>query len=114
MKAAPTGHSFLLCAVDFAVGASYEVVIAGDRDALDTRKMLAALRAVYHPNKVVLLHPIGDAKADIAGIAPFLAAQTALNGQATAYVCRNYACQLPTNEIKVMLAALEEGRQVNR
>ncbi len=114
VKAAPTGHSLLLCAVDFAVGASYEVVIAGDRDAPDTRKMLAALRAVYHPNKVVLLHPIGDAEAEIVGIAPFLAAQTALNGQATAYVCRNYACQLPTNEIKVMLAALEEGGQVNR
>ncbi len=103
---APSAHSQLLCAVDFTVGPAYEVVIAGEPGAGSTRDMLAALRGTYHPNKVVLLHPPGEAGSQIARLAPFTATQVALDGRATAYVCRNFACRAPTTDREEMLAAL--------
>ncbi len=108
---APSAHSQLLCAVDFAVGPAYEVVIAGEPGARSTLDMLAALRGTYHPNKVVLLHPQGEAGSQIARLAPFTATQVALDGRATAYVCRNFACRAPTTDSEEMLAALGQGSQ---
>ncbi|MEY4234038.1 MAG: hypothetical protein RL635_1005, partial [Chloroflexota bacterium] len=50
----------------------------------------AELRAPYRPHQVVaLLQP--RAASEI----PLLQGRVQLNGQATAYVCRNFACQLP-------------------
>ena len=103
---APTGFAQLLCAVEFGVGPSYEVVIAGKAGASDTKIMLSALRRTYHPNKVVIFHPTGNDETEITRLAPFIKAQTSLDGKATAYVCRNYACEAPTTDVDVMLAAL--------
>jgi uncharacterized protein YyaL (SSP411 family) len=33
-----------------------------------------------------------------------------LDGKATAYVCENYACQLPTTEVGVMVKLLESEK----
>jgi uncharacterized protein YyaL (SSP411 family) len=55
VRAVPVGHSQLLQGVDFGIGPSHEVVIAGDPDSEDTQAMLRALRSRYVPNKVVLL-----------------------------------------------------------
>ena len=102
----PTGFAQLLSAVDFGVGPAYEVVIAGKPGSADTENMLAALRRAYHPNIVVIFHPMGKGEADIVRLAPFIKTQVSLDGQATAYVCHNYACQRPTTDVEVMLAAL--------
>ena len=98
--------SFLLSAADFSAGPSYEVVIAGDPEAQDTRAMLRALRQEFLPSAVVLLRPTNVDSPEIIQVAPFTAAQGAVKGKATAYVCRDFACNLPTNDIEAMLGAL--------
>ncbi len=103
----PAGFTAMLAALDFAVGPSFEVVVAGDPATEDTRAMLRALRARYVPNKVVLLRPDGEETPDITRLAPFTEAQRALDGQATAYVCRHFRCERPTTDIDRMLALLE-------
>ncbi len=97
----PSGHAMLMTAVDFAVGPTVEVVIAEGHDTDSARAMLSALNGVYFPNKVVLLRPPGEAP-PITQLAPFTAGQTASNGQATAYVCRDYACASPTTDPRRM------------
>ncbi|HEX7344062.1 MAG TPA: thioredoxin domain-containing protein, partial [bacterium] len=57
----PAGYTQLLCAVDFALGPSSEVVISGDLNSADAQAMIKAVRAPYIPNKVVLFRPDGDA-----------------------------------------------------
>jgi uncharacterized protein YyaL (SSP411 family) len=104
VKRAPLAFTLLMAAVDFAVGPSYEVVIAGDSQAEDTLAMLRALRLSFIPNKVVILHPTGQEEAALTHLAPFIRQQTAIDGKATAYVCQNTACKLPTTNIDNMLA----------
>jgi hypothetical protein len=103
----PSAYSQLMIGVDFGVGPSYEVVIVGDTKAADTQAMLAALRAKFVPNKVVLLRPPEEAP-EITRVAEFTKYHVQLNHQATAYVCLNYYCELPTNDIDKMLELLDK------
>ena len=102
----PSAYTQLMAAADFAIGLSYEVVIAGDLEASDTREMLRAIRRLFLPNKVVILHPTDRKPPSIEDIAPFIKDHSSINGKATAYVCSDYNCQLPTNEINTMLKLL--------
>ena len=95
----------LMQAVDMTVGPMYEVVIAGRLEADDTRVMLNALRKEFVPNKVVVFRPDGEAP-PITRLAAYTAAQTSRDGRATAYVCLDYACRLPTTDVDEMLASL--------
>jgi uncharacterized protein YyaL (SSP411 family) len=104
----PMAHTVWLLALDAALGPSFEVVVAGDPAAADTRAMLRAFQARYLPHLVLLLRPDGDAPA-IAALAPFTLDQTSRGGKATAYVCRNHACRAPTTDVAQALANLEPG-----
>ena len=103
----PMGHAMMLTAVDFGIGPSHEIVVVGDAEAEDTAAMLAALRGVYLPNKVVMLRPLNDeAAAPLTALSPFTEYQTALDEAATVYVCQNFFCERPTTETAVMLEML--------
>ena len=104
----PQNHTQLMLAVDFAAGPSNEVVISGVRGAEDTRAMARALNREFVPNKVVVLRPTGEADA-ISKLVPYVAEQVPLEGRATAYVCRDFACQAPTTDVEIMLAALAQA-----
>jgi len=107
VKRSPTAHTHLLSAVDFALGPAQEVVIAGEAGAEDTRAMLGALRSRFIPSKVVLLRPEeGEGSQGITQIAQFTKPLTSIGGRATAYICRDYRCELPTTEVDKMLEML--------
>ena len=61
----------------------------------------------FIPSKVVVFRPEGGAEA-LVEIAPYTKSQSALGGNATAYVCRNHACDLPTTDVDKMLDLLGE------
>ena len=103
----PSAHTQLMVALDFAVGPSYEVVIAGNQAENDTRAMVAAIRRRFTPNKIVILRPADEPSPDIDNIAPFASHNSALQGKATAYICLNYNCKLPTTDINAMLELLD-------
>ena len=106
LKHSPAAFTMSMSALDFGLGPSYEVVIAGKSDAKDTEEMLNALTRQFIPNKVVLLRPTEEESPAITRIAEFTKAQLTINGKATAYVCKNYICDLPTNNINKMLELL--------
>jgi len=106
----PGGMTQLLCALDFAVGPSFEVIVVGDKRSDDTQAMTNALNKIFVPNKVVVFKPTDEASPVIEDIADYTRAQSAIDGKATAYVCRNYACDLPTNDVKEMLGLLGAAR----
>ena len=106
---APSAFTELMVGLDFAVGPSYEVVIVGDGRAADTHGMLRALRTQFIPNKVVLLRPSDDPAPEITRLAEFTRYQSGLQGKATAYVCLNFRCRLPTTEVSQMMKFLNGG-----
>jgi len=106
VKQSPSAYTQLMVALDFGIGPCYEVVIAGNAKAEDTKAMLKALRTRFLPNKVVLLNPGERESPEIAQLVEFTRNQPSSGGKATAYVCLNYNCKLPTTDINKMLELL--------
>ncbi|MFQ5356306.1 MAG: thioredoxin domain-containing protein [Mariprofundaceae bacterium] len=98
----PSAFAHFMMGMDFSLAKGYEIVIAGDPEAADTRAMLEAIRPGFLPNTVVLLRPDND-HAVLDKLAPFTRIQEPVNGKATAYVCRDFACNAPTTDINKML-----------
>jgi uncharacterized protein YyaL (SSP411 family) len=109
VKGYPAGHAQFMVGLNFALHPNYEIVIVGQPNAGDTLKMLAALQNTYLPDSVVIFIPTDDQKAtsEIIGLAPYTRTMKALNNRSTAYVCQDFVCKLPTNNVKQMLANLD-------
>jgi hypothetical protein len=107
----PSGFSFLLTAVDFMLGPSYEIVIAGEdgRDGAD--RMLDAIYRQYLPNAVVLFRP-SEEKPEITELAGYTDPQTPVEGRATAYICSNFTCRLPVTEVDQVLEMIKQPSKI--
>lgn len=110
IKEVPIAHTQLMVGVDFGIGPSYEVVLAGHSQSEDIKAMLKALRTPFVPNKVVLLRPSEQETPEIIHLAEFTKNQSSIDGKATAYVCLNYHCKLPTTDVSKMLELLTEKK----
>jgi uncharacterized protein YyaL (SSP411 family) len=104
---APHGYSQFLIGIDFMVGPSYEVVVAGNSQSEDTLEMIKVLRRKFIPNKVVLLNPAEEKDAEIQSIAEYVRYQQPVENKATCYVCKNFACNRPVNDVYDMLSQFE-------
>ena len=72
----------------------------------DTREMLLAINQKFIPNKVLVLVPTEIDSPEIKLIAPYTKQQKSIHNRATAYICINYDCKLPTTDIPTMLQLL--------
>jgi uncharacterized protein YyaL (SSP411 family) len=73
-----------------------QVVVAGEPDSPGTRALWSVVRRHYLPGAVLI--PVRESnQADLARLLPWTASLRPRNGHATAYVCRDRACQAPTS-----------------
>jgi len=100
----------LLIALDFWLGPLQEIVIAGDPTAADTQQMLQAVYGRFLPRAVLAVHPVGEAAQAVEALVPFIKEQQPLQGKATAYVCKNYVCHLPTTDPSQLVSLLDASR----
>jgi uncharacterized protein len=108
VKQSPSAYSGFLCALYHALGPSYEVVVAGDRQTADTRSMIQILRDHYLPEVVVLYLPGDDLRSRLVTAAPFTENLNSAVSTATAYVCSAHTCAVPTDDVCRMLELLNE------
>jgi uncharacterized protein len=74
-----------------------QLVIVGDPYARDTLALRAAVGNRYLPNAIVV--PVAPADRErLADLLPWTLTMKAVDGRATAYLCRNFACETPTND----------------
>lgn len=109
LKENPSFCCMLLCAFEFAVGPSVEIVIAGRKEGEDTREMIEALRSVYVPDKVVIFCPSDEQEPRINRIVKNSDRYRPVDGKATAFVCRNRVCSSPVTDSSEMLELLRGG-----
>jgi len=102
----PRAFGQALSALDATLAATKEIVIIGDPEEAATQALLETVLARYLPNEVLVV--AGPGKVDELGQRiPLLAGRTQIDGSATAYVCEDYACQLPVTEPEALLRLLE-------
>jgi uncharacterized protein len=94
MQQAPAAMGQMILALDFQLGPTFELVLAGDAEFELVAKSLKELRRQFIPNKVLV-----GANAKSADQSPLL--QDHLNGKTSAagepilYVCEGFTCQEP-------------------
>lgn len=83
-----------------------QIVIAGEPDAADTRALSEVVRRHYIPTAVVV--PVSEAQhAPLSRLLPWTRSLRQREGRATAFVCRDFACQTPTTSVDELDAQLE-------
>jgi uncharacterized protein YyaL (SSP411 family) len=102
----PIAYTQLANALGFMIGPSQEIVIAGDPSLETTQEMVKVVRSRFLPNKVVLLHPDGSEGKRLVAISPFLKDMVSAGNQPTVYVCEQYACQTPIQDVGELKSAL--------
>ncbi len=102
---APSATGHWLGALDFYVSLPREIVIVGPAGADSTRSMLREVNSRFMPNKVAvgMADPANPPLKD----SPLLEQRAMQDGQPTAYVCENYACQLPVTDAAALAAQLD-------
>ena len=103
VRESPIAYSYFLTGLEFMLGPNVEVIISGVRDAEDTRAMIQAIRSRYTPDAVVIFRPSDDEEPEITKVAGFTRDIVTIEGKATAYVCTNYACDIPVTDADEML-----------
>jgi len=106
VRANPVAHSLMMVAVDYAVGPTYSLVIAGDEGKEDTISMLNEVRKQFLPNKSLIFRPTEKLNPKIDNLSNYIQFFDKYEGKATAYVCINKTCKAPTNDIKKALEYL--------
>jgi uncharacterized protein YyaL (SSP411 family) len=90
----PVQFGRMLAAADRALGEPLDAVIAGGGDNPSAVALRRAAAAPYQPDLVIAPFATQDRIAAW----PLFEGKAARNGQATAYVCRGYACDEPTGD----------------
>ena len=97
LTAAPVALPQMLAACEFRLGQPRQIILVGDRDAADTKVLLRALHSRFVPHRIVLLVDSPESRAALSAAIPTIAAMEPVDGLASAYVCRDYTCQMPVN-----------------
>jgi uncharacterized protein len=98
----------LMAALDFSLSKPKQIIIAGRANAPDTRALLRLVHQRYIPNKFLILADGGPGQRQIATWLRFVDSIRPKDGKATAYICENYVCKLPTNDPLVVARLLDE------
>lgn len=100
----PSAFALWLQALQFALAAGREIAIIGDPGAADTQALTEMIWAQYRPFDVLALSSYPSA----AGAPALLEGRQLLDGKATAYVCRHFACQLPVTTVDALHEQLSQ------
>ena len=105
---APTGYTLMLSAYLFDTNKSKEIVIMGKGKDNKTMDFIDKIRSEYAPHKVLLFKDTSINNSQLDKLASWTSTQYSIDEKPTAYICKNFACNQPTNDLKTALNLLNE------
>ena len=90
----PLGAGHWLCVLDFYLDKTKEIVVLGKSKSCDTKELVAEVLRHYIPNRVLVGNDVED---ETVSNLPILQRKNLVNGKATAFVCEDYVCSLPSS-----------------
>jgi len=108
LNATPSALSEMLLAIDYFLDDPKEIILItpeGNPQAGDP--LLEVFRNHFLPNRI-LVAADDNQTTDHEEIIPLIGGKKAINGKATAYVCENGTCKLPTSDPEVFAAQLQQ------
>jgi len=110
----PEAMPYMMSAFAFSLVKPRQIVIAGAPGGDDTRALLRLVWERYIPNRVLLLADGAEGQKQLARWVPSLATVTRKQGRATAYICENYVCNLPTADPQMVARLLDQSHVLQK
>ena len=92
---------YMAAALSMSIAEGQQIVIVGPRDSAETAALWTAANKKYRPFAVITRVDPGD-QAAIAAHMPWIAGMKMIDGKATVYVCRGFACDAPSTDPAVL------------
>ena len=108
IKNAPTGFTSLLSAFIFESSKPKEIVVVGSGNDPETAKALLSIKSSYNPNKVILFKDTNDKIQTLTPLANWTAEHQTINNKTTFYICEDFSCKMPTNNLEEALKLINE------
>jgi uncharacterized protein YyaL (SSP411 family) len=106
LEKAPRSMPQMLVAADFAAAKPRQVILAGELDDPATREMLRMVHARFQPGRMLMVVTPASRKR-LAKRLSILRGMVPIDGKTTAYICENFACELPTNDLQTVARLLD-------
>ncbi|MGH2541908.1 MAG: thioredoxin domain-containing protein, partial [Ardenticatenaceae bacterium] len=103
----PLGFGHWLVALDWWLTPTMEFALVGEGPAV--QPFVHEIYTPFLPNKIVAQAAPGEELQEAAGLIPLLRHREALDGEATAYLCRNLTCQRPVTDAAELAAQIEQA-----
>ncbi|MBI3579141.1 MAG: thioredoxin domain-containing protein, partial [Ignavibacteriales bacterium] len=94
----PNATPQFLVALNFSLSKPKQIIIAGNPNDPLTTSLLGEVHSRFIPNKIILFADGKEGQTMLASFVPFLENVQPIGGKPTAYICEDYACQLPTSD----------------
>ncbi len=106
----PRAYMGLLRAADFYCYPPKEIAFAAKKNSPELNKLLGVLHREFIPNKVIaVIDNCDNSKPNLDEKIPLLKGKVKVSERATAYVCKNFACQKPVTEPAHFKELLSDG-----
>jgi uncharacterized protein YyaL (SSP411 family) len=100
----PSVFAQFLCGLDFFFGPSFEIIITSKNKSL-TENAMKEISKIYFPDKVIIQLNENNSS-ELRGILTYLN-DYKLNDEATIYLCQNFVCEKPTNNLDEVIRKIE-------
>jgi uncharacterized protein len=107
LEKAPEAAPLLAAALDLQLSKHKQIVIAGSPGASDTAALLDLVWRRFLPDAILFLADGAEGQRQLARFLPVVANMRQKQGNATAYICENYVCNLPTADAQVAARLLD-------
>ncbi len=110
LQRSPEAFTWMLAALDFALGPAAELVITGEAGSAGVVKMAEAVRRCFHPNLLLLFYPAGEGRKKIETLAPFIEQLGSSPEGASAHLCSAHRCLPPVSTSAALVDLLKEEK----
>jgi uncharacterized protein YyaL (SSP411 family) len=114
IKAAPSSMPQMLVALSWSRSKPKQIVVAGKADDPASQTMLREVHRHFVPHEVLILADGGTGQEFFSKRVEFMKSVSEIDNQPTAYVCENFVCQLPTNDLKKLADLLSRRKSTSQ
>jgi hypothetical protein len=104
----PSAMPQMLVAFDFSSSKPRQIVIAGKKDAPETKLLLKEVHRHFLPKTILLLADGAEGQNYLGEKIQAIRAMSLVDGKPAAYVCENFACKAPITDAKALSELLSK------
>jgi uncharacterized protein len=92
----------MLVSLDYSLSKPRQIVIAGKKDAPETKALLKEVHRHFLPKTILVLADGSDGQKYLGERNEAIRAMSIVNGKPAAYVCENFTCKAPVTDSKAL------------